>query len=240
MKGFILTPDELMRLYYELSQLGAPCVGAKKEWRFSPQTKEELLTLAFDCVRHDPRLLSVLILFLKDHYSELNPYLLRQALKKNETPQTVGVIGEFAKQLNLDKELFYLFEYLTKGFSRKNNELFFVGLHPIGSLKLQEVAAQSLKEYRKWGFLGIERPIIDLTTKKTIGSYGTSYRIHILKQLLKRNKKVTVSSYLEALHYTISRQQALYDLKHFFPLKLVGIGRGAFWVSRTSYLGHVK
>ena len=86
--------------------------------------------------------------------------------------------------------------------------------------------------YRKWGFLGIERPIIDLETKKTVGSYDVPYRRNLLKQLLSRNKKITLSIYLETLGHTISRQQALYDLKHFLPLQLKGKGHGAHWINK--------
>ncbi len=232
-KSHVPTENDLMRLYFELAQLGAPCVGAKAHWQFKPLKKEELLALSFEWVRYDPRLLSILIIYLKDHYSGLNPYALRQLITKNDSPQTVGVIGEFIKQINQDPELKFFFDYLIQGFSQKNHELFFVGLHPVGSKKSEMAAMKSLKEYSKWGFLGIEKPIVDLTTKKTIGSYEASYRKRVLKNLLNRNKKVSLSFYLDAIHNSISRQQALYDLKHFFSLKLMGKGRGAYWTKQS-------
>ena len=228
-KSHIPRDHDLMRLYFELATLGAPCVGAKKGWAFHLLKKEEVLVIAFEWVRYDPRLLSILIIYLKDHYSELNPYALRQLIIKNDSPQTVGVVGEFLKQINDDLELKFMVDYLAWGLLPRHNELFFIGLHPIGSKIIEKTATKSLKEYRKWGFLGIEKPIVDLTTKKTIGSYETSYRKIILKKLLERNKKTTLSTYLEALNRSISRQQALYDLKHFFQLKLIGKGRGAYW-----------
>jgi len=232
-RSHIPTESDLMRLYFELAHLGAPCVGTKSAWQFKFFKKEELLALALEWVRYDPRLLSILIIYLKDHYSKFNPYILRQIIIKNDSPQTVGVIGEFIKQINQDSELKFFFDYLAQGFSQRNHELFFIGLHPIGSKKSEMTATKSLKEYNAWGFLGIEKPIIDLATKKTIGSYDASYRKRELKNLLNRNKKVTLSSYLELIHNSISRQQALYDLKHFFSLKLMGKGRGAYWTKQS-------
>ncbi len=229
MKNFIPTDSDLMRLYYELAQIGGLCSGALKSWRFNLKTKEELLALACEWLRYDPRLLTILVLYFKNHYSEFNPFLLRQELHQNDTPQTMGIITEFIKQLDPQRELKYLLDYLTKGLIQKSNELFFIGLHPPGSTKLKATAIHSLKEYKKWGFLGIERPIVDLETKKTIGSYDAQYRASLLRQLLHQHKKITLSTYLEALNYTVSRQQALYDLKHFLPLKLMGKGRGAYW-----------
>jgi len=229
-KFIIPTEENLMRLYYELSQIGAPCLGRRINWRLSFESKEELLGVAFEWLRYDPRLLSILILYLKEHYKNLNPYLLRLVLKNNKTPQTIGVVSEFLKKTHLDLELKFFLEYLTQGLGPRNNELFFFGLHSVGGEKEKETALKSLKEYSKWGFLGVEKPIVDLTTKETKGSYEPSYRKKILIQLLKREKKVTLSSYLGVLHNTISRQQALYDLKHFLKLKLVGKGRGSYWV----------
>lgn len=232
-KLHIPTEQDLTRLYFELAEIGAPCVGTKTEWQFHTLSKEELLALAFEWIRYDPRLLSILIMYLKDHYSELNPYLLRKFIKKNASPQTVGVVGEFLKQTKDDQEIKFMFDYLCQGFLPRHDELFFIGLHPIGSKIIEKTVAKSLKEYRKWGFLGIEKPMIDLVTKKTIGSYETSYRKKVLKQLLDRNKKITLSTYLEAVNNSISRQQALYDLKHFFALKLMGKGRGAYWQKQS-------
>ena len=118
---------------------------------------------------------------------------------------------------------------MTKGLKPVSPQLFFIGLFALGSSKHELMAQRSLKQYLKWGFLGRERPQVDLGSKKTIGSYGAATRKNIISGILHHQKVISLSDYLSALEHSISRQQALYDLKHFRGLKLVGHGRGAKW-----------
>lgn len=222
------------RLYYELAKIGAPSIGAQRAWPYRFKTKEELLALALDMTRYDPRLLGILIIYFKNLWNSLNPLHFRQEILKCETPQVMGVIGEFVKKETKDKEVYYFFEYLTKGLSRVSWQLFFIGTYPFGSPQMERGEKRGLKEYKKWGFLSSEKPVVDLKTKRQAGSFDQKSRLQILDSMLKRNRRITLKDYLEAIDHTITRQQALIDLKSVKGLKMRGHGRGAFW----SHKGH--
>lgn len=221
--------QDLMRLYWELSQIGAPAAGKKQKWPYIFDTKEGLLVLAFEMLRYDPRLLSILIIYFREYWKDLNPARLRYYMAKMSTPQAVGVLAEFILEYDKDLELKYFFDYLLKGLKPVSAQLFFIGTFGIGSTKHLEMAQKTLKQYSRWGFLGRERPIVNLTSKETVGSYDSSTRKKIILNILKTQKTISVNEYLSAIEYSISRQQALYDLKHIKSLKLKGMGRGAKW-----------
>lgn len=225
----IPTDEILMRLYWELSQIGAHCIGEKKRWSYKIQSKEELVILACEMLRYDPRLLTIVIVYFLEHWQELNLYLLRKNILEMKTPQVLGVIREFLVTATKDKELRYFLDYLIRDLKPVSPQLFFIGLFPMGSLRQLMMVERSLKSYRKWGFLSTERPSIDIYKKKLIGTYDFKTRQNIIKSILGKNKSISLNNYLEALDHSISRQQALYDLKHFSGLKLVGHGRGAKW-----------
>ncbi|MEK7791086.1 MAG: hypothetical protein AAB309_05630 [Deltaproteobacteria bacterium] len=219
-----------MRLYWELSRLGAPCIGKKKEWPYDVlKSKEELILLASDMLRFDPRLLSILIIYFLNHWYELNPLKIRIKFSEMKTSQVLGVIKEFLLDYSRDKELKFFFEYLTKDLKPVSPQLFFLGLFAIGSERQELIARKSLKQYSKWGFLGDERPQIDPFSKKTIGSYDIATRKRIIEEILRHKKTISLRDYLNALDHSISTQQALYDLKQMKGLKLIGSGRGAKW-----------
>ena len=229
----IPTQEDLMRLYWELSQMGAPCIGEKKKWAYHlpppRHSKEELVSLACEMVRYDPRLLSILIIYLIEHWQELNPLHLRKACFQIKTPQVVGVLKEFILEYSQGLELKYFLEYVVKGLRPVSPQLFFIGLFSIGSHKHELMAQRSLKQYLKWGFLGRERPLVNLVSKQAVGTYDFQTRKKIIFNILRAQKSFSLKEYLGALDHTISRQQALYDLKHFRNLKLTGHGRGAKW-----------
>lgn len=57
MKGLLEHPpteDETERLYHELARIGAPSVGRPAEWPYRIESKEHLLALAGEMLRHDP------------------------------------------------------------------------------------------------------------------------------------------------------------------------------------------
>lgn len=234
----IPTDEDLMRLYWELSQIGASCVGEIKKWPYSFaskdshigwRSKEELILLACEMLRYDPRLLSILIIYFTDHWKELNPHHLRQHSLLMKTPQAIGVLKEFILENSSDLELKYFLDYLTRGLKPVSPQLFFIGLFSVGSLKHEEMAQKSLKQYLQWGFLGRERPIVNLSSKQTVGTYDFQTRKKIILNLLNSHQSLSLKDYLNALDHSISRQQALYDLKHTHKLKLIGHGRGAKW-----------
>ena len=62
MRGLLQRPPtqgDLERLYRELAELGAPSVGRATDWSYAPGSREELLGLAGEMLRYDPRLLSI-------------------------------------------------------------------------------------------------------------------------------------------------------------------------------------
>ena len=109
------SPKHLSRMYYELSQAGAHCSGEKLPWPYHPKNLEEKLVLAAEMTRHDPRLLGILIEFFLNHWEKVSPQLIRKNYSKMETPQTMAVVAEFAKEATNQKELTYFMEYLQKG-----------------------------------------------------------------------------------------------------------------------------
>ena len=228
----IPTEQDLTRLYWELSRLGAPSVGKKNEWLYKPRSREELIVLACDMLRYDPRLLTILIIYFKNHWKDLNPIKLRAFLPKMKHPQVFGVIKEFLSEDVSDRELGFFFEYIVKGLKPVEPQLFFVGVFQIGSKKHPLTAQKSLRQYSKWGFLSMERPIVDLRTKKTVGAYSFQTRQKIILDLIMTGQEISLKEYLKAVNHTISRQQALYDLKHCGNIKLKGHGRGAKWIKR--------
>ena len=86
-----------------------------------------------------------------------------------------------------------------------------------------------LAEYKRWGFLACERPTIDARSRKTIGSWDKAARINILRRLVEGRSEIRISEYLDALGRSVSRQQALVDLKGMKDLAPQGRGRGATW-----------
>ena len=225
----IPSEQDFIRLYWELSQIGAPAVGDKREWAYAPKTKEALISLSFEMLRYDPRLLTILMIYFLNHWTELNPLILRSLILKIEFPQVVGVVKEFLTDYSSDMEIKYFFEYLSKGLKPVQPQLFFMGLYAVGSERQVRIAQKSLKQYSRWGFLGIERPQVNLSPKETVGSYDIETRSRMALQYLKQHQTMSLKEYLDVLDHCISRQQALYDLKRNKQFKLMGQGRGARW-----------
>lgn len=223
---------DLMRLYWELSQIGAPSIGKNIKWPYQIKSKEQLIILACEMLRFDPRLLTILIVYFIQHWSDLNPVIFRQWYDGMKHPQVVGVLREFIIAHIKDSELKFFLDYLVKGLKSVEPQLFFTGLYQIGGMRDKLASQQSLREYRRWGFLGIERPIVKIESKKTIGTYDIQTRKNIIRNLIQKNGATSLKDYLDSIDHTISRQQALYDLKHCKEIRLKGRGRGAKWTKR--------
>ena len=128
------TDDELARLYWELAQLGAPSVGKKVPWSYSPDSPESLLAMAGDMLRYNPRLLSILLQFIVEHWDCLNPRALRESMAKIRWPQALLVVFEFAKIASSKRELHWFVEYVSAGmFARDPAEKFFFDAERPGS-----------------------------------------------------------------------------------------------------------
>ena len=225
----IPTSAHLSRLYYELGRWGARSVGEKKKWRYRFETKEELIAVAADWSRYDPRLLQILVQWGLESWTTWHPVLIRSVMKRMTTPQTVGVVAGFMTTANpLDRELELFLNYLIADLKPVSPQFYFFDLYLPGSRLAERAAKESLEEFKQWGFLSRERVLIDAKTKRGVGSWDPESRRHILKRLFQRRRQIQISDYLEELQYSISRQQALLDLKN-LPAKPHGEGRSAFW-----------
>lgn len=220
----------LARAYFELAQRGAPATGKKTPWPYKPENVEELFCLTADMSRYDPRLFSILVSFLAAQWSQLNPLKVRQYYTRMKSPQTVAVMTEFLLKQPADhEEASYLFEYLKVGLKPVSLQYFYHHLYLPGSDLAARAMEGSLEEYKRWGFLAREAPVLDMKTRRPIGTLGATARLHILRELLQRRHQISIAEYLQALGNLISRQQALIDLKSCSEAKLVGQGRGARW-----------
>jgi hypothetical protein len=227
------TANELERLYFELARIGAPAVGGKKPWPYRPRSREQLVTLAAEMLRHDPRLLSILLQFLVRDWRTLNPLALRDQMKSMRWPQALLVVLEFARAAQDDREMRYFIDHVAAGWPRVDpaERFFFDAERPASRIAKRRVG-RNLAAYARWGFIGSEKPIADAMTRRTVGRYDALTRNGILADLASREPGFTLADYLEAVDHSISRQQALHDLKHCPELALTGHGRGAKWLRR--------
>lgn len=221
--------DELERLYYELGRRGGKCVGERRPWQVRIAALEDLIAFAAHSARYDPRLFHVMALYFIAHWREVNPLALRERYAQLQTPQIFAVIGEFVAHAVADLECRYFFEYLSAGLEAVPAQLFFIDVFPPGSEAVLREAGESLAEFRKWGFLSRERPIVDSETRQTSGTWSASARKQILKRLLQKKNRISTGDYLHAVQHSISRQQAIVDLRHAAFLKPCGKGRGSYW-----------
>lgn len=219
----------LSRIYFELAGLGAKCAGAKRPWPYKTGSKEELIALACDMSRYDPRLFDILVLYFIDHWKEIDPARLRSFYPRMKTPQVVAVIGEFLKEAATEDEAYFFVEYLSRGLKPAAVQLFFYDLYSPGGRLVRRAAEESLLEYKKWGFLSCERPVVDSSNRAAAGRMDSTSRLNVLKRLLNEKKVIRLKDYMEAVKNSVSRQQALIDLKESGLAERTGSGRSAKW-----------
>lgn len=224
------TTSELERLYEELAKIGAPSVGRHRPWRYRPESREALVALAGEMLRHDPRLLTILLQLFLLRWRDLNPLELRLQMARMRWPQALGVVLGFVRLATSDPELRHFADYLMAGWPRLGTgERFFFDAERPGSRTAERRLGRNLAPYAEWGFVGTERPIADAASKRTVGRYDARTRRAILLDLVKRRGAITLGDYLQAVDRSITRQQALADLRRSADLELVGRGRGARW-----------
>jgi len=225
--------SDLERMYFELSRMGAPSVGRECPWPYAPRGAEELVALAGEMLRHDPRLLSILLQLVLEHWEELNPLVLRRSMDGMRWPQALLVVFEFARLATDDPELKHLAAYLASG--RRPvapSERFFLDAERPGSRVATRKLGRNLAPYARWGFIASERPTTNAHTKETVGRYDAKTRRRILDDLLVSRDKLALAEYQDAIDHSVSRQQAGLDLARHPRLVRVGHGRGARWRRR--------
>ena len=227
------TQQHLERLYHELARLGAPAVGRRSAWPYHPGSTEELLALAGEMLRYDPRLLTILLQWVLEHWQDLDPQALRRSMRRMRWPQALAVVFEFARAADSNRELGLLADYVTARWPRLDpaEQFFFDAARP-GSRMAARSLGRSLSPYTKWGFVGTERPIVDVGTKRAVGRYDRATRLRILDRLLDERQVISLADYLEAVDNAVSRQQARNDLAGHPELTVEGRGRGAHWRRR--------
>ncbi len=222
--------DTLSRAYYELSRLGAAASGEKTDWPYDPKSKEELIALCADLSRYDPRLFGILVEYLLKHWQEVSPQALRAQYPRMNTPETVAVLAEFLKGAGVDDERKYFAEYLQRGLRPVPPQLFFKDIYAPGGKLSRRSIEESLAEYKRWGFHSRETPTIDVYKKTALGSFDADSRWNILHKLFEERPELRLGDYLEAVRGSITRQQALNDLKKIARVAGSKRGPGARWV----------
>lgn len=227
------TQQDLERLYYELASIGAPSVGRRAEWSYEPEGREELVALAAEMLRYDPRLLSILLQLLLERWTELNPLTLRRIMRRMRWPQALLVVLEFARSATQDAELRYFADYLGAGTARvAPAERFFLDAERPGSRMARRKAGRNLKAYGRWGFIGTERPSTSVASKQLVGTLDAASRAFVRRQLADRRGEFALQEYLDAVGHSISRQRAYQDLRADPEFSVAGHGRGARWRRR--------
>lgn len=227
------TQAELERLYYELARVGAPSVGRRRPWAYRPRTREDLVALAGEMLRYDPRLLTILLQLFLTRWDALNPVTVRRRMAEMRWPQALLVALAFVRLAASDPELKRFVDYLSAGWRPvQAAERFFFGADRPGSRLAARNLGRNLAPYARWGFIGTERPVADLATKRTVGAYDRQTRRQILRALASSRGEFGLADYLEAVDRSITRQQALSDLRSLTGLEPVGHGRGARWHRR--------
>lgn len=226
------TLNHLSRAYFELAQIGARAVGEKKTWPYPKQDHVGLLGLCAELSRYDPRLFAILVEYFHDHWTELSPMLLRAVLKTMVTPQTLLTILGFVDSVK-DEEFHFFYNHVSGGFKPVAAQLYFKNLYAPASHNMTRAATESVQEFLDWGFLARERPIIHVQQQRCeLGHWSVMARRNIVTRLLEKHGQISLATYLESVEHTVSRQQALHDLKNNPRLVSSGKGRGSTWVVR--------
>jgi hypothetical protein len=221
--------DELPRLYHELAALGARVEGRPVRWRQGRPGPEELLVLAAQAARKDPRLLWVLVELLATRFDAFDPLKLRRAAARSRWPAAVAVALEFAREAAPSAELEDYARYVTSRIPPASGERFFVGTRTFGGEQARRDAQESLAEYKRWGYLGRELPFAKELATTARGRLGPLERRNLLRRIASRRGEVTLGEYQEALKGRASARQASRDLAGADFLERRGRTRGATW-----------
>lgn len=173
----------------------------------------------FEWSRFDPRLAELLVLYLKDNWSNWNPLEINKFLKKTPSPAVLKVLAAHSALILKGQERKVFNSWIDCCFYQveKKNEwnTFYIGQYGFGSHLLKEEAFESIPLFSKWGYYA-KTPIIDFSMdsnkpQKTL--IPKSERLKKLKLLLKQKKQIKVHDYIALLENKISRRTAELDLK---------------------------
>lgn len=221
------TEGELARVYHELAVIGARAEGRRVPWSFGRPSPEELVVLAAQAARHDPRLLWVTVELLAQRYASLNPLALRRAALRARWPAAVAVALEFAARAVASPELADYVRFVTAPIAPASGERFFLGGHAFAGALARRDAEESLAEYKRWGYLGREAPFSKELGTRARGTLGRPERMNLLRRLAERRGAVTFADYAAAVQGRVTRRQLSRDLRDAPFLEKEGRTRGA-------------
>lgn len=222
-----LAERELPRLYQELAAVGARAEGRRVAWRMGRPSPEELVVLAAQAARQEPRLLWVLVELLARGYDRFDPLKLRRALSRARWPAALGVALEFARRAARAAELDEVAAFVMARTAPARGERFFLATRAFGGGLARRDLEESLAEYRRWGYFSREEPFAKELGVAARGTLGPRERMNLLRRLAARAGEVTLATYLEALRGRASRRQASRDLAAAPFLVRSGATRGA-------------
>lgn len=232
-----LEAREIPRLYAELERIGARVEGRRVPWRFGKPSPEELLVLAAQASRQEPRLLWALVELLARHYDRFNPLVLRRALAGARWPAALGVAFEFARLVARSAELDDVAAFVLTGVRPARGERFFLGTRTFAGALARRDAEESLAEYLRWGYVAREEPVAKELGSSAHGTLARPQRMNMLQRLGERSAEFTLGDYLEALRGRASRRQATRDLATAPFLVRSGATRGARYRLRARLIG---
>lgn len=222
-----LDERELPRLYHELARLGARVEGRAVGWRFGRPEAEELVVLAAQAARQDPRLLWVLVELLARGYERLDPLKLRRALARARWPAAMGVAFEFGRRAARSRELDDVAAFAMARVAPARGERFFLGTRAFAGALARRDVEESLAEYARWGFFSREEPLAKELGGALHGTLARRERMNLLRRLVERQGTIAMRDYLAALRGRASRRQASRDLATAPFLVRLGATRGA-------------
>jgi len=218
---------ELARLYHELAAIGGRVEGRRVPWRFGAPSREEVVVLAVQAARHDPRLLWAVVELLARRYAELDALALRRAAARARWPATLAVALDFARRAAPSQELDDYARFVTERLPPARGERFFLGTRPFAGAAATRDAEEALTEYKRWGYLGREEPFSKELGGAPRGTMGRAERLNLLRRLASRRGIITHAEYAAALRGRVSARQASRDLQAAGFLRREGRTRGA-------------
>jgi hypothetical protein len=221
---------ELARLYHELAAIGARVEGRRRPWRFGRPSREELVVLAAQAARREPRLLWAIVELLARSYEGLDALALRRAALRARWPAAVAVALEFARRAARSEELDDWARLVTVRIRPAAGERFFLGTRAFSGAQSRRDAEESLAEYKRWGYLGREEPFAKELGSVARGTLAPGERMNLLRRVAARTGSVTLGEYLAALKGRASPRQAQRDLAAAPFLERRGRTRAARWV----------
>ncbi|HTL12329.1 MAG TPA: hypothetical protein VL588_07565 [Bdellovibrionota bacterium] len=203
MTGLDRIPGEadLLGAYERLQSLRPPEPGARD------------LALWSQWSRLDPRLGELWIAHVARRWRLLAPTELNAALLPQPWPAAAGpLLEQVPFVLGVRSREFGLWAKLAlSGIRAANHGLYFLGLRVPGGAHQREDARLAFGLYRRWGFLAR-----DLLLNKAPRGDRTlipwDVRREVLRDLLARSPRITVSDYEQALSGWVGRRQAERDL----------------------------